>query len=174
MIVRWKPAVAAGLLCLLGGCAAELAGPGVREPGVLVISGWTGNLPVDLEDGDGLRWDRAYASGDYTAPGLVMAPDTVDAGVAFQVSTQTVGPSGCWRPDGQTVATLGRVVVIRPYDSHSGSELCTDALLFLPRASTVVLNEPGEWTLRVTGRRLRMGDLVWDEPISAERPIFVR
>ena len=86
----------------------------------------------------------------------------------------TVGPSGCWRSDGQSVATFGRTVLLRPYDSHSGSEVCTAALVFPAHRSTVVLYETGEWTLRVDGRRLRMGDDAWDEPISAERSIVVR
>ena len=176
MLSQWKSILAAGLaVTLLGGCAADVAGPGgVRQPGVLLISGWTGNVPVNFADGNDLEWNRTRYSGDFTAPDVLVAPDTVDAGKPFAVTTQTVGSNGCWRSDGQTVATLGRVVVLRPYDSHSGSEVCTEALSFLPHSSTLVLDQPGDWTLRVAGRRLRIGDQVWDEPISAERPIFVR
>jgi hypothetical protein len=115
-----------------------------------------------------------YGSVDYTAPVVLQAPDTVDAGQAFEVRTNTVGPNGCWRSDGQTVGKVGRVVVLRPYDSHSGSEVCTEALVYLSHSSTLVLDEPGEWTLRVNGRRLRMGDEVWSEPIWAARSIVVR
>lgn len=175
MTTRWKPILAAGLVLLAGGCTAELAGPGgAREPGVLLISGWTGNVPVSFDNGSDLEWNRTRFTGDFTAPEVLTAPDTVDAGAPFEVTTQTVGLNGCWRSDGQTVARIARTVVLRPYDSHSGSEVCTEALSFLPHSSTVVLDAPGQWTLRVTGRRLRMGDHVWDEPVSAERPIFVR
>jgi hypothetical protein len=144
---------------LLSACSAEVAGPGpMREPGVLVISGWAGDLPLHFGTGEGLYWTRPHDSGDYTAPQPLVAPDTVAAGATFEVRTHTVGPNGCWRSDGQTVASYGRVVVLKPYDSHSGSEVCTEQLAVLSHASTLVLDEPGEWTLRVDGRRLRLGD----------------
>jgi hypothetical protein len=111
---------------------------------------------------------------DLMASEVLVSPDTVEAGEAFQISTHTVGPNGCWRSDGQVANTQGRIVVLRPYDSHSGAEVCTEALTFLSHASTVVLSEVGEWTLRVDGRRLRMGDTVWEEPVSATRTIIVR
>ncbi|HEX2168252.1 MAG TPA: hypothetical protein VHG09_13545, partial [Longimicrobiales bacterium] len=155
--------------------ASDPSGPGpYRQLGVLMISGWSGTRPVDLDNGDGLEWNRTRSSADYTAPDVLVAPDTVGAGQAFEIRTNTVGWNGCWRSDGQTVATVGRVVVIRPYDSHSGSEVCTDVLLLLAHSSTLVLDEPGEWTLRVDGRQLRMGDDVSEQPISAERTIVVR
>lgn len=173
---KWKRVLVVGLsTVLLGACAGDPSGPGAyRQLGVLVISGWSGNRPVNLDNGDGLEWNRTRESADFTAPDVLVAPDTVEAGQVFEITTNTVGWSGCWRSDGQSVATVGRVVVVRPYDSHSGSEVCTEVLVFLGHSSTLVLDEPGEWTLRVDGRRLRMGDDVHDEPISAERTIVVR
>lgn len=166
------PAMALGLLA---SCTGGVAGPeGWSKPGVLVISGWTGNVPENLIQGSALDWEWEPGPDDLTAAEVLVAPDTVEAGEAFLVTTHTVGPSGCWRPDGQTVSTNGRMVALSPYDSHSGSEVCTAALVFLAHGSTLVLNEPGEWTLRVDGRRLRMGDTVWEEPVSATRTITVR
>jgi hypothetical protein len=160
---------------LLAACSSEVSGPGPGpQPGVLLISGWSGNVPVNAGNADSLQWTRPREAGDYTAPDPLTAPDTVAAGEAFEVMTHTVGPSGCWRSDGQTVTTAGRVVVVRPYDSHSGSEACTEVLLFLAHSATLVLTEPGEWILRVDGRRLRMGDDVWQQPNSAERTLIVR
>jgi hypothetical protein len=174
--VEWKRVLAVGVsTVLLGACATEPSGPGAyREAGILMISGWSGHRPASMDNGDGLHWNRTRTEGDYTAPEVLVAPDTVEAGQAFEIRTNTVGWSGCWRSDGQSVATVERVVVIRPYDSHSGSEVCTQVLVFLAHSSTLVLQEKGEWTLRVDGRRLRMGDDVQDEPISAERTIVVR
>lgn len=176
MKLEWKRVLAVGMsTVLLGACATEPSEPGAyRQPGVLMISGWSGNPPINLDNGDGLDWNRTRTQADYTAPDVLVAPDTVEAGQAFEISTNTVGWSGCWRSDGQSVTTEDRVVVIRPYDSHSGSEVCTQVLVFLAHSSTLVLHEPGEWTLRVDGRRLHMGDDVRDEPISAERTIVVR
>lgn len=173
---EWKRAMSVGVAALLlVGCAGDLSGPGAyRDVGVLVISEWSGGVPVNIANGEGVDWNRPVGGGDYTAPDVLVAPDTVEAGEPFEVMTHTVGTSGCWRSDGQSVAAAGRTVVLEPYDSHSGSEVCTEALVFLAHSSTVVLSEVGEWTLRVDGRRLRMGDDVWDEPISAERAIVVR
>lgn len=166
------PAVALGFLA---SCTDGVAGPeGFRQPGVLVISSWPGTVPTNLSHGEGVDWEWQPGPDDLTATEVLVAPDTVEAGEAFQITTHTVGPNGCWRSDGQVVNTLGRIVLLRPYDSHSGSEVCTEMLTFLPHASTVVLYETGEWTLRVDGRRLRLGDTVWEEPVSARRTIIVR
>jgi hypothetical protein len=139
-----------------------------------MVSGWTGSVHWDPGQGSGLVWERQPGPDDLTAEEVLVAPDTVEAGEAFQVTTYTVGPSGCWRSDGQTVSTNERIVVLRPHDSHSGSEICTDALFFLAHGSTLVLTEAGEWTLRVDGRRLRLTEPMWEEPVSATRTIIVR
>lgn len=161
---------------LLAACSGDVAGPRAqRQPGILLISGWSGPVPFNAGNGgNGLEWNQAPEPADYSAPQVLVAPDTVAAGEAFAVTTHTVGPSGCWRAEGQTVASYARRVVLKPYDAHSGSEVCTDALVFLAHGTTLVLDEPGEWLLRVDGRRLRVGDAEWEEPISAERAIIVR
>jgi hypothetical protein len=162
-------------LGLLASCTSDVSEPeGWSKSGVLMVSGWTGSAPGNPGQGSGLDWERQPGPDDLTAEEVLVAPDTVEAGEAFQVTTHTVGPSGCWRSDGQTVSTNERVVVLRPYDSHSGSQICTYALLFLAHGSTLVLTEAGEWTLRVDGRRLRLAEPLWDEPVSATRTIFVR
>lgn len=161
-------------MALLAGCS-EVTGPeGWRQPGVLLIAGWSGIAPVSAGTGGEVTWSAAPGDTDIAPPQVIGAPDTVSAGQAFEVVTHTVGPSGCWRADGQSVETDGRTVVLKPYDAHSGAEVCTMVLGFLPHRSTVVLIEPGEWTLKVEGRRLRIGDDVWEEPIWAARTVVVR
>jgi hypothetical protein len=163
------------VLGLLASCTSDVSRPeGWSKPGVLMVSGWTGSVHWDPGQGSGLVWERQPGPDDLTAEEVLVAPDTVEAREAFQVTTYTVGPSGCWRSDGQTVSTNERIVVLRPHDSHSGSEICTDALFFLAHGSTLVLTEAGEWTLRVDGRRLRLVEPLWEEPVSATKTIIVR
>jgi hypothetical protein len=64
-------------------------------------------------------------------------------------------------------------VELTPYDVHSGHAACTAILLNLSHESTVTLDEPGEWTIRVSGRRARYGDETWETPVSAEKVIVV-
>lgn len=166
------PAVAVGILT---SCTSDVSGPeGWTRPGALVVSGWTGSVPLNFGQGSGLAWERQPGPDDLTAEEVLVAPDTVEAGEAFQVTTYTVGPGGCWRSDGQTVSTTERTVVLRPHDSHSGAEVCTAALFFLDHGSTLVLTETGEWTLRVEGRRLSLAEPLFEEPASATRTIIVR
>jgi hypothetical protein len=165
----------AAALVLLASCGEETTGPDdTRMPGALAVSGWTAGVPLAAGNGGNVTWGPGIQASDIAPAQVIVAPDTVTAGVPFEVITYTVGVSGCWRSDGQTVTMLGRTVRLRPYDSHSGSEVCTGALQFLEHRSTLVLGQAGEWTLRVEGRRLRLHDEVWDEPISAERAIIVR
>jgi hypothetical protein len=175
----WKRlgATAAALLAvgLTAGCRMEVTAPeSWRETGVLLLSGWSGATQTALRFGaEDVVWGQPPGEQDYSAPHVLVAPDTVQAGVPFSVTTHTVGPSGCWRADGQTVGVYARVVVLKPYDRHSGSEFCTGALVFPVHESTLTLTEPGEWTIRVDGRHLRLGQDVKQVPISAEKTIVV-
>ncbi|HEX6308061.1 MAG TPA: hypothetical protein VFZ69_07730 [Longimicrobiales bacterium] len=172
---RWRPALTVGVSVALLAACSEVAGPeGWRQPGVLLVSGWPGNVPLSAGTGAGVTWSVAPGETDIAPPQVLVAPDSVGAGQPFEVVTYTVGPSGCWRGDGQSLALDGRTVLLRPYDEHSGAEVCTMALHFMAHRSTMALSETGVWTLKVEGRRLRMGDDVWEEPIWAERTLVVR
>lgn len=174
-MTRLRSMAAFGVIAVLAACGGMVTGPeGWRQAGVLMVSEWSGTMPVNGGYADSLDWSRPRRSSDLSAPDVLVAPDTVDAGEAFEVWTHTVGLNGCWRSDGQTSAIFGLVVVVKPYDAHSGAEVCTEALSFLAHGSTLVLNEPGEWTLRVDGRRVRLGNAVEDEPVSAEKTVVVR
>jgi hypothetical protein len=70
------------------------------------------------------------------------------------------------------VATIGRVVELTPWDRLSGAEACTQALGYLAHSATLTLNQVGEWTLLVRGRRVR-GDGTVDDTVTAERTVVV-
>jgi hypothetical protein len=162
----------------LGACGAETSTAPVedaagRQPGVLQLSGWTGTVQFSTGRQDDVRWSTPPAGTDVTPPKVIEAPDTVQVGSPFDVTTYTVGSDGCWRPDGQSVTITGRVVELKPFDARQG-EVCTMALVFLPHKSTVTLSAAGEWKLRVTGRRIRHNDAGWSEAVSAEKTIIAR
>jgi hypothetical protein len=164
-------AVASGM-ALLGGCSGTTLEPGnggQRNGGVLQLAGWP-SPPPQYTTGGGVKWSKSPEPGDVTAPLVIEAPETVRVNAAFQVTVNTIGVNGCWRPDGQEVSISNRVVTLTPYDRVEG-EVCTQALVVLPHHSTVTLNAAGTWTLRVTGRRTRIGSDVVDEPITAEKTI---
>lgn len=172
---RWRPALALAVATGLLAACSDVTGPhSFRRPGVLLVSGWTGNIPLTAGTGKDVTWNAPPETADIAPPRTLEVPDTVDAGAAFVAVTTTIGPSGCWRADGQQVSVEGDTVVLKPYDAHSGAEVCTEALVFLAHESTLVLYEPGEWTVRVEGRRVRMGDEVRDEPVTAEKQVIVR
>lgn len=112
--------------------------------------------------------------GTVVPPNVLVAPDTVRAGVPFTVTVHTIGVSGCWRADGQDVSVADGVATITPWDAHSGAEVCTEVLGYLPHQAQVTFATPGVAVVRVAGRRLRLGDRTWEQPVSAQRTLVVR
>ena len=112
--------------------------------------------------------------GTATAPRPIVAPDTVSAGEPFEVTVHTIGENGCWRADGQELRVDGRTATIVPYDVHSGADVCTEVLGYLPHRATVTISTPGLAVIRVDGRRVRQGDRSWEIPVRAERTVVVR
>lgn len=83
-------------------------------------------------------------------------PDTVRHGVPFQVTFVTVYPSPiCWKPDGENIVDLGGRVRITPREVYvlpaGGAGPC-DLLQVGLRSTTVTLDLPGTYTIRVVGR----------------------
>jgi hypothetical protein len=103
---------------------------------------------------------------------IAVPADGVEAGTPFEITTYTVG-GGCTVADGQEVQISANVVELKPYDRELG-EICTMQLVFVPHTSTLTLDTPGEWVVRVTGRKVRYQDTSWELPISAETTITVR
>lgn len=165
------PLILAGTM--ITGCS-EAAGPqaGDPQPGVLQVLDYTGNEPK-LADPT-VVWSVGPTEGAFVPPLVLDAPDTVAVGAPFDVTVTTIGMSGCWAAAGQDMEVDGGIVELMPMDVHSGAEVCTGILLFLSHTSTVTLDSPGEWTLRVRGRRVRQHDVTWQEPVSAERAVHAR
>lgn len=159
---------------LVAGCSEPLAPlRGITRPGVLQLVEYAGTLSVGA-DNESVRWS-VMPEGDVLVPSPVLvAPDTVDAGMPFDVTVTTIGPSGCWAARAEHVQVNDGVVELIPTDIHSGAQACTEILLYLEHRSTLTLDEPGDWTLRVIGRRIRQGDAAWEEPVAVEKAIVVR
>ena len=89
-----------------------------------------------------------------TSIGLVVeAPDTVTAGVAFDVTVNTFGSSSCVRAERLDVEVLGRVARLTPYDRIAPpNSVCTPDLSAHPHTAPVTFPSPGAATLEVLGR----------------------
>jgi hypothetical protein len=87
----------------------------------------------------------------YGDTALIMAPDTVTRGTAFEVSVETFG-GGCTRSTGRTdVRITGLVLEIRPYNETRRSDVCTDDLIMLTHQAFVQFSQPGVALVRVVG-----------------------
>lgn len=158
----------------LGGCSEPLGlASGVTRPGVLQLMEYEGAVLVDAGN-EAVRWSVVPEDDVLVPSPVVLAPDTVDAGRAFDVVVTTIGPNGCWAASDQQVEVRDGVVDLTPTDMHSGAQACTEILLYLGHRATLTLDEPGEWMLRVIGRRIRQGDAAWEEPVAVEKAIVVR
>jgi hypothetical protein len=145
------------------------AGP--PQPGVLQLL----EYPAAPDDkNSGIHWSPEPDGQVLVAPQAISAPDTVTAGTAFDVITTTIGLNGCWSAGGQTVQIMEHLVEIKPRDIHSGASVCTEILLFLPHTSTLQLPAPGQWLLRVHGRRISQQRSALEEPVIAEKIVVVR
>lgn len=172
---RLSLVVVAGMLAACSDVAAP-AFDSWRQPGILQLLGYDGVVPQrGPENGHnaGIRWNQPAELGVITPPDVLVAPDTVDRGMPFTVAVTTIGSNGCWRADGMSLTIGARVVELRPYDARSGADICTTVLVYLRREASVTLMEPGEWVLRVDGRRVQLGE-ARDTPVTAEKTILVR
>ncbi|MCI0437456.1 MAG: hypothetical protein L0271_28055 [Gemmatimonadetes bacterium] len=143
-----------------------------RTLGILQLEGG-GSASGAVNPTTAIRWNPLPGEAVTYPPNVIEAPDTVIVGENFQITVYTVGPNGCWRADGIDVEKQGRVVGTTPWDRHSGAEVCTQVLSFLPHSTTTKLDETGEWTIRASGRRVR-GEGTSDLDVTAERTVFVR
>jgi hypothetical protein len=107
------------------------------------------------------------------AMGVITAPDTVTAGQPFQVTITTTGASGCWRAAGAEKAVQGNLATITPFDRVEG-EVCTGALVSLPRSVELRFDTRGEATIRAYGRRVVDGNLNAATERTVEKRITVR
>lgn len=161
---------------MLGACGqATEPSPSQRRLGILQLDGYRGPLAVEeASDDRDIRWDHEPTNGIRVSPEVLVVPETVVAGKAFDVTVHTIGANGCWQSDGQEVRVTAGMVELVPYDVHSGAESCPDNLPYLSHTSSLTLESPGEWVIRVCGRRVRHGDSSWELPVTAEKTIVVR
>lgn len=173
LLVRRTARLVAGAALLLG--CSDPVEPLVADPhlGVLQLEGYTVAAQTTSDPNRGVTWTLPPDSEVHLPPAVIDAPDEVDAGQPFVVTVTTIGLSGCARAEKQEVNISGRTVELKPYDVYVG-EICTAILLYLSHESTITLGSPGEWTIRVSGRRARYGDQSWETPVAAETTIVVR
>ena len=158
---------------IVTGCSdATGPDPSLREVGILQLGGATTESAASPDST--VSWDRPPGDSTFTAPRTIEVSDTVVVGEAFSVIVYSIGINGCWGPDGQDDTVAGRIIEITPYDLHSGADACIEMMSFLPHEKTFTVDQPGEWTIRARGRRVRGGDTGNSTPVVAERIIVAR
>jgi hypothetical protein len=156
-----------------------------KQPSLILISALLAgaacsgaeNFLPEIETGRHLgivEWSRSDVQ-TFADPamGVITAPDTVTAGQPFQVTITTTGLSGCWRAAGAEKAVQGNLATITPFDRVEG-EVCTGALVSLPRSVEVRFDTRGEATIRAYGRRVVDGNLNAATERTVEQRIIVR
>jgi hypothetical protein len=160
----------------VAGCAdaTGVALESAPQQAILQMEGYPGPAQVWEERRDtSVVWTVSPGTSVIVAE-VVTDPVVVEAGEPFVARVTTIGESGCWHAAGQDVRHDGRTVELTPYDTHSGSDLCTTILPGLVHESTLTFDSAGEWTIRVVGRIARYGDRTWQQPVSVEKRITVR
>lgn len=119
----------------------------------------------------------------YEQPGLlafyndtssIIAPETVQRGVAFIVEFRTFG-GGCTRSVSRThVGTFGLVSLIQPFNRTTRADGCTRDLLVLRHVARVRIDEVGTATIRVIGEQRGASDGAANLPIELRRSVVVR
>jgi hypothetical protein len=172
----FRPLLTGVLLAGMMAACSEVNDPGASRvsAGVLQLAGAPAPLSGEAGDNSDVIWTITPGDGIIVPYQVLTVPDTVPAGEPFRVTVQTIGEGGCWSAHSQEVSVSGRTVELRPYDVHSGADACTMILLHLKHESELVLQEPGEWILRVSGRRLMVGGSEPEVGVSAEKRIVVR
>jgi len=176
----FTPHLAIALAALFTGCASDGTSPDPagRNLGILQMMVEGGGAAAQGSGGastgsaGGVSWDLPPGEGVLFPPEVLQTPLAAVAGFPFGVTVFTVGPNGCWSPDGMEVSVSPGIVDLLPWDLHSGAEACTMIFGYLAHDTTLVLPQAGDWTLRVQGRRIR-GDGSVDGSVRGERQIQV-
>ena len=155
--------VVAALAVLLAGCSDESLTAFADSPDTMVgILELIENAPRPVTGQSGL-----------TVP--LVAPDTVTAGVPFDVTVTTIGLDTCWREAGATIVSELRRITITPYDRIDRTQSgCGDAIISIPRTVRVVFGQRGDATLRVEGRRGFGLTSTNSSQLAIERTVHVR
>ncbi len=179
----WKMRSGIGRLTLTGTIASvllvacsEAVGPSSGETREISVLQFLVESAAQRESaGDPhISWDRPPGDGTTTAPSVIVSPDTVSVGEPFVVTVHSIGINSCWSADGQDVSEAGTAIDITPFDRFSGANACAEILSFLPHQVGIVVEQPGEWTIRAHGRRVRASDSSDPEPVVASRTFVAR
>lgn len=110
---------------------------------------------------------------------VLEVPDTVDAGVPFDVVVRTYGPTTCWKAAGGDVARTDSTLRLVPYDideEATRDRLCGNAVIRLPRTFSASFPRAGTATVRVTGRKVigSAGSSMDNYAVTLEATVVVR
>ena len=95
----------------------------------------------------------------YGDPVVITVPDSVQAGVSFEVSVLTYG-GGCHSKGGTTIQIVGLSVDVTPYDIHSGLRICDSILKTFDHRATLTLRESGVAEIRFHGKQMPEDSLI--------------
>ena len=159
-------------LPLLAACDDPTGTAGRREIGIVQ---WLSGAQANLSSSGAASSMSASIDGS-EAPPVISAPDEVQAGIPFEATITTIGPSICWRADGAETQVSGSLAVVTPHDFSPESKdvACGGALNSLPRTVKLTFAAPGEAVLRVNGRTVVGGDLSAASSATVEKQILVR
>ena len=145
---------------------------GTREHREIGIVEWLSGAQASLSPSGA----ALSVSSSSEAPAVISAPDEVQAGLPFEATITTIGPSICWRADGTETKVSGSLAVVIPYDSSPEGEavVCGAAIIYLPRTVKITFVTRGEAILRVHGRQVREGNTADVSFATVEKKILVR
>ena len=104
----------------------------------------------------------------YQEPIVLQAPDTVNVGEPFEVTTATYG-NGCLQA-GATLTDIGPgVAMIELFDRVPDADVCTDNLVRIDRTAVIRFEEPGRARILVRGHSLPE-----NEEVLLEHDVFVQ
>ena len=83
---------------------------------------------------------------------VITFPDTVQAGVPFEVAVRTYGIS-CFAKNRTELSVVGLRATVLPYDVARGSSTCNDTFAGHDHVATVRFGRAGIATLNVIGQR---------------------
>jgi len=109
-----------------------------------------------------------FVSNGVSGTVIIEAPDTVQAGSAFEVTVNTFGSSSCVRAERLDVEVTDSVARLTPYDRVAPEGIpCTEDFSAHPRAASVTFPSRGTGTLEVLGRG-SAGDTLVRMPIVVQ------
>lgn len=93
-------------------------------------------------------------------PPALVAPDTVDAGSAFDIKVTTILPNGCWTRGPVETEVSDHLATIEVFDRGPDDPwaICTLIYSWATREIGVQFDEEGEAIIRVVGRRIQGED----------------